>query len=94
MGAALKKPTGVLTTEIETYNKNLASLLQHEGKYVLIIGTHIVGTFDSYADALSRGYEDAKLTPFLVKKISGAEPVANFSRDVDNNAAYLITPSS
>ena len=86
MVAAMKKDNGALATENETYNKNFASLLQHEGKYVLIVGTNIVGVFDSYADALTSGYEKAKLTPFLVKKISGAESVANFSRDIDNMA--------
>lgn len=75
-----------LEKELATYQKLLPSLLKDEGKFALIIGDELIGVFDAYADALARGYEKAKLNPFLVKKISGAETIACFSRDIDNEA--------
>jgi hypothetical protein len=36
---------------------------------VLIRGNEIVGTFDTYADALSEGYKLFKLESFIVKQI-------------------------
>lgn len=39
--------------------------------------------FGSYEDALSAGYADAGLKPFLVKQIAATEFVAYFTRDVD-----------
>lgn len=71
-----------LETENKTYKDNIQSLLADEGKYVVIFGTEIVGTFDGYEDALKQGYAKAKLEPFLVKKISGAETIAYFTRDL------------
>jgi hypothetical protein len=40
--------------------------------------------YGAYEDALKLGYEKAKLQPFLVKKISGAETIAHFSRDLSS----------
>jgi hypothetical protein len=73
-----------LTKELATYKNLLPSLMKDEGKYAVIKGDSLIGVFDSYSDALSQGYKVAKLEPFLVKKISGTETVAYFSRDVDS----------
>ena len=70
-----------LERELATYNKLLPSLLADEGKFALIFGEDLLGVFGTYEDALKVGYEKAQLNPFLVKKISGAETVAYFSRD-------------
>jgi hypothetical protein len=59
--------------------------MQDEGKYALIVDAELVGIFGTYEDALRAGYEKAKLAPFLVKKISGSETVAYFSRDIDGS---------
>lgn len=71
-----------LEQELEVYKKHLSELLKDEGKYVLIFKEDIIGIFSAYDDALKCGYEKAKLDPFLVKKISGTETIAYFSRDI------------
>jgi hypothetical protein len=71
-----------LEVELATYNELLPSLLKDEGKFALIIGKELVGIYGTYEDALKVGYDRAALKPFLVKKISGAETVAYFSRDL------------
>jgi hypothetical protein len=75
-----------LATEIATFAKMLPTLMKDEGKYAVIKGETLVGVFESYADALAEGYKVAKLEPFLVKKISGVETIAYFSRDVGGAA--------
>lgn len=69
-----------LNREIETYNANLSSLLCDLGKFALIHGDEVVGTFDSYQDALTAGFLKFGLTPFLVKQIAAHEQVAYFTR--------------
>ncbi|MGX6566832.1 hypothetical protein [Cupriavidus necator] len=72
-----------LELELATYQRELPNLLALEGKFVLIKGSEIVGTYDSYADALQTGYEKFKLDPFLVKQISHTEQVSYFTRELD-----------
>ena len=71
-----------LNQEIATYNRHLPELLGQQGKFVLIKGTEVAGTFDSYQDALTAGYQRFKLDSFLVKQITPAERVTLFSRDL------------
>lgn len=71
-----------LQKEIETYNRLLPSLLPLVGKFALIKGDVLVDTFDSYQDAMKRGYADFKLDPFMVKQIAPAERLAYFTRDL------------
>ena len=71
-----------LETEINTYNELLPSLLDRQGKFVLIKGTEKVGIYDSYQDALASGYEKFQLKTFLVKQISPAEQISSFTRDL------------
>ena len=62
-----------LEKELETYREKLPSLLLQEGKFALIHGDEVTGTFDTYADALAEGYKLFKLEPFLVKQIQAVE---------------------
>lgn len=62
-----------LDKDLETYREKLPSLLLSEGKFALVHGGEIVGTFDTYADALAEGYKQFKLEPFLVKQIQAVE---------------------
>lgn len=71
-----------LERELDTYKKSLQSLMAQQGKFVVIHEDKIVGTFDSYADALKAGYDKVGTKPFLVKKISPDEHLAYFTRDV------------
>lgn len=73
--------TNKLEHELAAYRKALPGLLAQEGKFVLVVGDSVVNTFDSYADALKAGYAAAGLAPFLVKRISGTETIAFFTRD-------------
>jgi hypothetical protein len=72
-----------LEQEIATYNRHLPELLGQQGKFVLIKRTEIAGTFDSYQDALTAGYQRFKLDSFLVKQITPAERTNIFSRDLN-----------
>jgi hypothetical protein len=51
------------------------SLLSNEGKFALIHDGDIIGTFDTYSDALNEGYKLFKLDPFLVKQIQAIEHI-------------------
>jgi hypothetical protein len=73
-----------LEKELETYHLKLPELKAEEGKFVLISGTEVVGTFTSYEDAIKAGY--AKFgphTPFLVKQIQAVEQAHFISRFVE-----------
>lgn len=76
-------PPCTLEQEIATYYRHLPELLAQQGKHVLIKGKEVAGTFDSYQDALTAGYQRFKLDGFLVKQIIAAERVT-FSRDLNS----------
>lgn len=71
-----------LVTELATYESLLPSLLKDQGKFALISGDSLLGTFVSYEDALKIGYEKCGVKPFLVKSISHDEKIAYFTRDL------------
>src|SRR5258708_20332963 len=58
-----------LEIELATYRAMLPVLKADEGKFVLIRGEEIAGTFNSWEEAVRYGYERFKLDPFLVKHI-------------------------
>ena len=71
--------SGKLANELETYEKNLESLLAaHEGKFVLIHGNEVLGTFDSQSDAIAWGYRELGNVPFLVKQVVKVETPLSF----------------
>ena len=71
-----------LDRELETYKNKLSELKANEGKFVLIKGTEVVDTFDSYEDAIKEGYKKFKLEPFLVKQIHSIEKIQFITRFV------------
>ncbi|MCW5621003.1 MAG: hypothetical protein KIS79_07860 [Burkholderiales bacterium] len=72
-----------LELELKTYQSLLPTLIgKDDGKFALIKGEELVGVYDSYPDALKIGYEKFGVEPFLVKKISAAEQVGYFTRDI------------
>ena len=73
-----------LNTEIETYNSKLPELIASAGKFVVIRGQDIAGTFDTYNDGLKFAYHQFGLEPFLIKKISPAEQVSFFTRNLES----------
>ena len=69
-----------LEKELATYHEKLPSLLLEEGKFALIHDGEVIGTFDTYPDALTEGYKLFKLEPFLVKQIQAIEQVHFIAR--------------
>lgn len=69
----------MLATELTTYEQSLNSLVAtHEGKFVLVHGDSVLGTFDSQFDAVTAGYRDLGNVPFLVKQVVRAETPLSF----------------
>jgi len=71
--------TNLLATELKTYAEKLETLLgTHEGKFVIIRGDQMLGTFDSQLDAIAGGYRQLGNVPFLVKQVVKIETPLNF----------------
>ncbi len=71
-----------LEKELATYKANLPSLLEKQGKFVLIHGDDVIETFAAYEDAIKDGYRRFGLEPFLVKQIQAIESVQYVTRCV------------
>jgi hypothetical protein len=69
-----------LEKELETYNAHRDELLQDEGKFVVIHGEQIAGTWETYEDALKAAYAEFGLGGFMVKQIFAVEPVHYVAR--------------
>ena len=71
--------TELLATELKTYAEKLETLLgTHEGKFVIIRGEQVLGTYDSQLDAIAGGYRQLGNVPFLVKQVVKIETPLNF----------------
>ena len=70
--------------ELETFDKLKDHLLASgEGKFALIQGADLYGTWDTYEDALATGYSKFGISkPFLVKQITGLDCIHFFSREL------------
>ena len=73
----------LLEKELRTYAEKLPELLAEQGRFVLISGEDMLGTFAAYEDALAAGYEKCGVRPFLVKRISAVEQANFFSRSLE-----------
>ncbi len=63
-----------LELELETYQRKLPELLEHEGKFVLIRGEEVAGVWKTEERALAAAYKRfGPRVPFLVKKIQAVE---------------------
>lgn len=71
-----------LEKELEVYKQKLATMKEHEGKFVLIHGDAIVDFFSTYEDAIKAGYQQFQQKPFLVKRVSSTEPILFISRSI------------
>lgn len=69
-----------LEKELKTYKKNLPEWTEYDGKYVLIKEEKVCGFYSSYDDALTEGYRQFRLEPFLVKRVSMIEQPHLISR--------------
>lgn len=72
----------ILEPELATFRRELSRLLAdgHAGRYVLIFGNEVVGTWDTFDEAAEAGYLRSLSTPFLVKQIAEREEPLYFSR--------------
>jgi hypothetical protein len=72
-----------LERELATYRRELDTLKTQSGKYVLISGDDVLGTWVAYEDALQEGYRMCGLERrFMVKKIDPYQRPAFISRMV------------
>jgi len=63
-----------LKRELEFFESQKEELLKHhEGKYALIIGEELLGTFDSSAKAYASGISARGNVPMLIKRIERDE---------------------
>jgi hypothetical protein len=66
----------VMKEEITTFQNHLPQLLREQaGRFVLIKGADILGTFPDRSAALREGYRRFGVVPFLVRQIADPEPV-------------------
>jgi len=69
----------VLELELKTYDAKREDLLSSaEGRFVLIKGEELVGTYDSPEDAVRQGYQQFGNVPFLVKQVLRLETPQDF----------------
>jgi hypothetical protein len=80
--AAPTTETDPLAKEIAALEAELPKLAGEVGKFAVVFGGKVIGTFPTYQEALTKGYEVAKLEPFLVQQISSLPQVQHFSRAI------------
>ncbi len=75
-GTEAEDALAVLAEEMAAYHDRLPALLrEHEGEFVLIKGTDVIGVFHDRSQALREGYRRFGVIPFLVRQITASEPV-------------------
>jgi hypothetical protein len=77
--------------ELETYRQEFPKLKEQAGRFVLIRGSEVLGTWSTYEDAIQAGYQSCGLNPFLVKKIEIFETIHFNSRSVDPTCRRTLT---
>jgi len=72
-----------LERELATYARELPNLLLADiGKYAVVGADEVVGTYDTYDDAMKVAYARFGLEPFLVKQVELFERIYQFRRDI------------
>ena len=64
-------------TELTTYRDQLDELLKHEGKFVVIQGTSIIGYYGTREKAIAGAFKKCGRAVVLVKQIVEIEPVVS-----------------
>lgn len=68
-----------LQEELTYFQGNLERLMvAHKGKYALIKGSELIGTFDTEENAYEAGIARFGNTPFLIREVTDTEPTARF----------------
>jgi len=69
-----------LQTELKFFEQHRLELFrENPGKYALVKGTQLLGTFESELDAVGAGFRTIGNEPFLVKQIVEADVPLVFS---------------
>ncbi len=72
----------MLEQETRLFETKLPDFIKTElGKFVLIKGENIFGTYETIGDALKSGYEKFKDQPFFVKQILIGQHPLNFANN-------------
>ena len=72
-----------LEEEHITYSDRVADwVVDHDGEFVVIKGSDVLGFYPTYERALTEGYERYGVAPFLVKEVSSQEQAHFVSRFV------------
>ena len=68
-----------LQEELEFFGANRDKLLvEHQGKFALIKGSELIGTFDTEENAYEAGVARFGNNPFLIKQVLETEPSVRF----------------
>jgi hypothetical protein len=75
--ANVNEPSLRRQEEWDWWDKHREELIAcYGGRWIVIHGTKVTGSADSYAEALAAGYEAHGLDPFLVQFVAVFDPVA------------------
>src|SRR5690242_3460705 len=68
----------ILAVELDTYQREFPRLLTEgqEGRWILIKGSEVISTWDTFNDAVQVGYDRFGHTPFLVQQVRAQQPTA------------------
>ena len=77
-----KKPANPLEKDLAAYEEKKADLQAQAGKFVLFFEGELIGTYDTAQEAYAKGYEKAKVKPFLVTQISPVPTIQHFTRAI------------
>lgn len=69
-----------LETELHYFNERRSDLLKSAaGKFALVKGEALIGTFDSETEAIRHGYQTLGNVAFLVRQITEADMPLSFT---------------
>jgi len=69
----------VLETEVAFYNSQKKDWLRHyEGKFALIKGTELLGTYTTWQEAFDDGVQKLGNVPFLIRQVQEKDDVVQF----------------
>ncbi|KKK98666.1 hypothetical protein LCGC14_2640490, partial [marine sediment metagenome] len=86
----------VLTRELATYEREKARLLaEARGKFVLIKGDDVIGTYDTQTGAIDEGWRRYGDAPILLKQIVDIDPIYTYalSEDVEPPSEESAEPA-
>jgi hypothetical protein len=74
--------TNPLAQDLAAFEDRKASLQSQVGKFAVFFKGELLGVFDTNQEAYTKGYEKAKIEPFLVRQISPVPNIQHFTRAI------------